>query len=249
MPRSVASSASSTFRPAGVAHEHAIRRTALQQHLETLSVQRMERMRDHHRTQRHARRPGGMTRPSTSPSINPIPDARPVISPGKDHPRCAGRSTKPRRPPDARAARNARTTTNSPPGSAATARASPSPANCSNAATTSCATSATRLLSPSPPDRHAASPRSPMNRGQFPKPRCRPHPGERPRKIERPQPICRNTHHIMYPAGSHPEPRTEVSLGVRGHTPAPQRAHAPPDTPTPPTPETINALTTHRRHK
>ena len=41
------------------------------------------------------------------------------------------------------------------------------------------------------------APRSPMNRGQFPTPCCRPSP-ERPRKTERPQPICRNTppHHV-----------------------------------------------------
>ena len=56
------------------------------------------------------------------------------------------------------AAPSAPTTTNSPPGSAATARGSPSPANYSNAATTSCATSATTPLSPSPPDRHRGKP-------------------------------------------------------------------------------------------
>jgi hypothetical protein len=90
--------------------------------------------------------------------INPIPDARRGISPAKDRPRCAGRSTKPRRPRDDRAALSGPTTTNSPPGSAGTARASQSHANCSNAATTSYATSATKPSSPSAPDRHPASP-------------------------------------------------------------------------------------------
>ena len=33
----------------------------------------------------------------------------------------------------------------------------------------------------------------------------------------------------MYPTGSHPASRAKVSLGVRGHIPIPQRAHAPPD--------------------
>jgi Transposase IS116/IS110/IS902 family len=63
----------------------------------------------------------------------------------------------------------------------------------SNAATTSSARSATR---PSRHlnalNRHAASPNQPMNRGQLPKPCCRPRPAGKPRKIERPQPICRN---------------------------------------------------------
>jgi hypothetical protein len=44
--------------------------------------------------------------------------------------------------------------------------------------------------------------------------------------------ICRNTpSHIMSPTtGSQPGSSTEVSLGVRGHTPTLQRAHAPPTT-------------------
>lgn len=42
--------------------------------------------------------------------------------------------------------------------------------------------------------------------------------------------ICRNTpSNIMLPTRSQPGPSAEVSLGVRGHTPPPNRAHAPPD--------------------
>jgi hypothetical protein len=67
-----------------------------------------------------------------------------------------------------------------------------------------------------------------MNRGQFPKPCCRPQPGKGLARLSGRTIICRNTHHIMYPTRNHPESRTEVSPGVRGHTPAPQRAHAPP---------------------
>jgi hypothetical protein len=67
-----------------------------------------------------------------------------------------------------------------------------------------------------------------MNRGQFPKPCCRPHPGKGLARLSGRTIICRNTHHIMYPTRNRSESRTKVSLGVRGHTPAPQRAHAPP---------------------
>jgi len=65
----------------------------------------------------------------TSPFANPINGAPPGISPGKDHPRCAGRSTRRRKPRVARAAPTARTTNSSPRGSAATARASRSHAS------------------------------------------------------------------------------------------------------------------------
>jgi len=68
-------------------------------------------MRNHHRTQRHARRPGGMKRPSTSPSTSPTSAARRGISPGKDRPRSDGRSTKPRKPRVVRAALTAPTRT------------------------------------------------------------------------------------------------------------------------------------------
>jgi hypothetical protein len=69
-----------------------------------------------------------------------------------------------------------------------------------------------------------------MNRGQSPQPRCRPRlAGDGLVRPSGRTTICRNTHHIMYPTGSHPVSRAKVSLGVRGHTPAPQRAHAPPD--------------------
>ena len=67
-----------------------------------------------------------------------------------------------------------------------------------------------------------------MNRGQLPPPCCRPPTGSGPKRLSGRTLICRNPHHIMYPAGSHSAPRTEVSLGARGHTPSLQRAHAPP---------------------
>jgi hypothetical protein len=68
-----------------------------------------------------------------------------------------------------------------------------------------------------------------MNRGQLPA-RLLPTSREgRPRKNERPHTICRNTpSHIMPPARNHPGPSAEVSQGVRGHIPSPERAHAPP---------------------
>jgi hypothetical protein len=67
-----------------------------------------------------------------------------------------------------------------------------------------------------------------MNRGQLPPPSCRPLSGNGLARLSGRTIICRNTHHIMYPTGSHPVSRTEVRLGVRGHAPIPQRAHAPP---------------------
>src|SRR4051812_32234447 len=65
----------------------------------------------------------------TSRSISPTSAARPDPSPAKGRPRCAGRSTKPRRPRAGPAAPTAPSTTRPPNGSAATAPASPSHAN------------------------------------------------------------------------------------------------------------------------
>jgi hypothetical protein len=68
-----------------------------------------------------------------------------------------------------------------------------------------------------------------MNRGQLPARSLPTLPRGRPRKNQRPHPICRNTpSHIMSPARSQPESSAEVSLGVRGHAPPLKRAHAPP---------------------
>jgi hypothetical protein len=79
-----------------------------------------------------------------------------------------------------------------------------------------------------------------MNRGQRPKPCCRPLTGDGLERLSGRNLICRNTpSHIMSPTRNHPGPSAEVSLGVRGHIPIPQRAHAPPRG-SPPT--TINAL-------
>ena len=86
----------------------------------------------------------------TSPSTNPTITARPDTSPAKDHPRCAGRYMRPRNAPASPPAPTDPITSSSPPGSAATARASRSRANSSNAATTSSKPSATRRSRPSP---------------------------------------------------------------------------------------------------
>jgi hypothetical protein len=184
----------------------------------------------------------------TSPSINPIPDAPQGISPGKDRPRCAGRSTKQRRPPGARAAPTGPTTTNSPHGSAGTARALPSPANCSNAATTSCATSATRPSSPSPPDRHAASPITdeprPVPQALLPTP-----PGERPRKTERPHPHLPQhpSHHV--PDRQPPRVEDRSKPGRPRTHPYPSTRSRTPNTRATPPRRPSTPLTTHSRHK
>ena len=69
-----------------------------------------------------------------------------------------------------------------------------------------------------------------MNGGQLPTYHCRPLPGNSPERLSGRNTICRNTpSHIMYPTRSQPGSRTEVSLGVRGHTPSLKRAHAPPN--------------------
>ena len=68
-----------------------------------------------------------------------------------------------------------------------------------------------------------------MNRGRRPTDCCRPLTGNRLERLRGRTAICWNTpSHIMSPARSQPEPSTEVSLGVRGHTPFLQRAHGPP---------------------
>jgi transposase len=56
-----------------------------------------------------------------SPSTSQIRTARPGIYPVKDHPRCAGRSMKPRNTPDSRPVPTAPNTSRPPRGSAATA--------------------------------------------------------------------------------------------------------------------------------
>ena len=67
-----------------------------------------------------------------------------------------------------------------------------------------------------------------MNRGQFPPPCCRPHPGDGPVRLSGRTPSVGTSHHIMCPTGSQPASRTKVSLGVRGHIPPTQHAHSPP---------------------
>ena len=76
-----------------------------------------------------------------------------------------------------------------------------------------------------------------MNRGQLPARLLPTHltRGDGPERLSGRNTICRNTpSHIMSPTRSQPGSSAEVSLGVRGHTPAPQRAHAPPSARVPP---------------
>ena len=69
-----------------------------------------------------------------------------------------------------------------------------------------------------------------MNRGQLQARLLPTRPGgDCPERTSGRTTICRNTpSNIMPPARNHPGPSAEVSLGVRGHTPALERAHAPP---------------------
>ena len=69
-----------------------------------------------------------------------------------------------------------------------------------------------------------------MNRGQLPAMLLPTQPrGDGPERLSGRNTICRNTpSNIMPPTRSQPGPSAEVSLGVRGHTSTPQRAHAPP---------------------
>ena len=70
----------------------------------------------------------------------------------------------------------------------------------------------------------------PMNRGQHPKPCCRPLTGDGPERLSGRNPSAGTPHHTScLRPGSHPGSSAEVSLGVRGHIPVPQRAHPPPD--------------------
>ena len=191
-------------------------------------------MRDHHRTQRHARRPGGMTRPSTSPSTSPTSAARPDTSPARDRPRCAGRCMRPPRSPGAAAHPRPRVL---PRGQGAARRQPRMPIGRAQAAQAQLPHAArarrggvsTRMSFPV----RAKPLVTPMRRGRLPAPSCR------HARVDGPErPSGRNActsgitpSHIMSPA---PEPtrgsRTEVRLGARAHNsqrPA-NRAHAPP---------------------
>ena len=83
-----------------------------------------------------------------------------------------------------------------------------------------------------------------MNRGQLPTDPRRPLRGNGPERMSGRNTICPNPpSHIMYPTRSQPGSRTEVRLGVRGHTPYLRRAHAPPTAPTgAPTTNTLDNL-------
>jgi hypothetical protein len=69
-----------------------------------------------------------------------------------------------------------------------------------------------------------------MNRGQLPARLLPTRPGgDGPERMSGRTTIRPNTpSHIMSPTRSQPGTSAEVSQGVRGHTPIPQRAHAPP---------------------
>jgi hypothetical protein len=88
-----------------------------------------------------------------------------------------------------------------------------------------------RLTGARPVTRQAPTIR--MNRGQFPKPCCRPLTGDGPERPSRRNPSAGTPYHTSrIQPSSQPGSRAEVSLGVRGHiTPARQRAHAPPREP------------------
>ena len=89
-----------------------------------------------------------------------------------------------------------------------------------------------------------------MNRGQLPARLLPTHPrGDGPERLSGRITICRNTpSHIMSPTRSKPGSSAEVSLGVRGHTPAPQRAHAPPPAGVPPASMPAGDTLTHTNH-
>ena len=89
-----------------------------------------------------------------------------------------------------------------------------------------------------------------MNRGQLPARLLPTHPrGDGPERMSGRITICRNTpSHIMSPTRSQPGSSAEVSLGVRGHTPAPQRAHAPPPAGVPPASMPAGDTLTHTNH-
>ena len=155
----------------------------------------------------------------------------PGSSPAKDRRHCAGRSTKPRNKPGIPAAQTTPTTCRPLNDSATTAPASRSPASYSSAATTRCASSATRRSCPHELSRAHQAP----NHTDAPRPApddCCRHPTRgRPRKIERPQRFPQRDHpikHHVADPGTNPWSRTEVSPGARAHIPLPQR-HCPPN--------------------
>src|SRR3954470_7280043 len=122
----------------------------------------------------------------------------------RDRRRCAGRSTRPPKPPVATAAPTATTTSRQPSGSAATVPASRSRASCSSAATTPCASSATRRFSPRENGRaraaltHSDAPRPAPGIVLSPRQRGRPPTTERPQRLpQRDHPI---NHHVAGPA-------------------------------------------------
>ena len=171
----------------------------------------------------------------TSPSTSPTSAARPGTSPAKDRRRlrwalyeAAQVARRPARP-------TATTTCRPPSGSAATAPAWRSPASCSNAATTPCASSATRRSCPHEPSSCAPRPHShrctAASSRQTAAATLRVDGLERPSgRNAFPQRESPHQHHVAGP-GANPRSWTEVSLGARAQTPSLQRAHAPPDHP------------------
>ena len=157
------------------------------------------------------------------------PPRRPATSPAKAHRRCAGRSSKPRNARVGPAHPTTPTTPRRPRASAATARAWPSRASCSSAATTPCANSARRPCARMTTGPRAQPSLTPMHRGRLPACSCR-HP--RVDGLHRPsgRTASRNTPSpIMSPIRSHPGSRTEIRLGVRARTTrTTYHAHAPP---------------------
>ena len=169
-----------------------------------------------------------------SPSTNLIGTVHPGIYPARGRRRCAGRCTRPPRPPAVPAPRTATTTA----GRRAARRQPRVPGARAQAAQT--------LL----PHAARARRRGPRSPHELPRARQAPHhtdaprpapgmllpprPRGRPRKTERPQRLPQRDHPIKHHVAG-PEPTrgswTEVRLGARAHAPRPaNRAHAPPAT-------------------
>ena len=162
---------------------------------------------------------------------SPTSAAPPGTSRARDRRRCAGRCSKPPRRRAGPAAPTAAITTRPPSVSAATAPASRSPASCSSAASTPCATSATRAWRPPEKSSVRALPSvTPMHRGRLPACSCR---HDRVDGLQRPSGRTASRGNtpstITSPARRTARPRTEIRPGARAHrTPPLHRAHSPP---------------------
>jgi hypothetical protein len=184
----------------------------------------------------------------TSPSINPTSAARPDTSLAKDRPHCAGRSTKPPRPPGGRAVPTAPTTTRPPSASAAT-----EPASHWRAAAQAQLPRPARPRRPGPAARltePAVGARAALIHTDAPRPAPQmplpPRSRGRPTKTERPQRVTLREHPINHHV-TDPEPRVaDRDKPGRPHAPHPPRPPRPrPTLRTDVTPE-VDATDRHR---